>query len=72
MRYFPDLFFSIVGCILFITVGVLILQFWNDSNAGKIIGFASSDRKSLGITKGSLSIINGILFLVDVVFTFRD
>lgn len=67
-----DLFFSIVGCILFITCGVLILQYWNDSTAGKIIGFASNDRKSLGITKGSLAVINGIIFLVDVVFTFRD
>jgi hypothetical protein len=67
-----DLFFSLIGCAMFITCGVLILQYWNDSVGGKIIGFASSDRKSLGITKGSLSIVNGILFLVDVVFTFRD
>lgn len=69
---FSDLFFSIVGCILFITSGVLILQFWNESTSGKIIGFASNDRKSVGITKGSLAVINGVLFLVDVVFTFRD
>lgn len=57
---------------MFITSGVLIIQFWNDSVGGKVIGWASSDRKNLGITKGSLAIVNGILFLVDVVFTFRD
>lgn len=67
-----DLFFSVIGCALFITSGVLILQFWNDSYTGKITGWVSKDDKTLGITKGSLSIINGILFLVDFVFTFRD
>lgn len=67
-----DLFYSLVGCAMFITSGVLIIQFWNDSVGGKVIGWASSDRKNLGITKGSLAIVNGILFLVDVVFTFRD
>jgi uncharacterized membrane protein YjjP (DUF1212 family) len=67
-----DLFFSIVGCALFITCGVLILQYWNDTTSGKIIGFASNDRKSVGVTKGAIAIINGVLFLVDVVFTFRD
>lgn len=57
---------------MFITSGVLIIQFWNDSVGGKVIGWASSEKKNLGITKGSLAIVNGILFLVDVVFTFRD
>ena len=71
-HYFSDLFYSLVGCAMFITSGVLIIQFWNDSVGGKVIGWASSDRKNLGITKGSLAIVNGILFLVDVVFTFRD
>lgn len=67
-----DVFFSLIGCALFITSGVLILQYWNDTTVGKVIGFASNDRKSVGITKGSLAIVNGIVFLVDVVFTFRD
>jgi hypothetical protein len=57
---------------MFIASGVLILQYWNDTTAGKVHGFFSNDNKSLGITKGSLAVINGIVFLVDVVFTFRD
>jgi hypothetical protein len=69
---FSDLFFSLIGCAMFIASGVLILQYWNDTTAGKIHGFFSNDNKSLGITKGSLAVINGIVFLVDVVFTFRD
>jgi len=67
-----DLFFSVIGCALFITSGVLILQYWNDTVGGKFTGWVSKDDKTLGVTKGSLAIINGILFLVDFVFTFRD
>jgi hypothetical protein len=67
-----DIFFSLVGCALFIASGVLILQFWNDTAHAKIIGFFNKDDKNLGITKGSLAIVNGVLFLADVVFTFRD
>ncbi len=67
-----DIFFSIVGGILFIASGVLIIQFWNDSGYGKIHGIFVKEDKNLGITKGSLAIINGILFFIDVVFTFRD
>jgi hypothetical protein len=67
-----DLFFSLIGSAMFIASGVLILQFWTDSVSGKVTGFFSEDKKSTGIAKGSLAIVNGILFLVDVVFTFRD
>lgn len=67
-----DLFYSAVGCVLFIICGVIILQFWNDSSSGKLIGFVSNDRKSLGITKGSLAVINGIVFAIDAFFTCKD
>jgi hypothetical protein len=69
---FPDIFFSIVGGILFILSGIFILQFWNDTGLGSFKGWVSKDDKNTGIVKGSLSIINGIVFFVDVVFTFRD
>lgn len=66
-----DIFFSIIGAALFITSGVLILQYWNDSASGKIVNLVT-DHKATGITKGSLAVINGIVFIIDVVFTFRD
>ena len=72
MLFFTDLFFSLIGCAMFIASGVLILQYWNDTNFGKFHGIFANDSKNTGITKGSLAIVNGVLFLVDVVFTFRD
>lgn len=71
-HFFLDLFFSLIGAAMFIASGVLIIQFWNDSVSGKVTGFFSENTKNTGIAKGSLAIVNGILFLVDVVFTFRD
>ncbi|KAG5684253.1 hypothetical protein PVAND_013489 [Polypedilum vanderplanki] len=70
-----DLFFSLIGCAMFITSGVLILQHWNGNSVSKVsesLGFGTTDSKKVGLTKGSLAIVNGVLFLVDVVFTFRD
>jgi hypothetical protein len=67
-----DIFYSIVGAIMFIASGVLILQYWNDSVGGKIIGAFSNDNKNTGYAKGGLAIVNGVLFIVDVFFTFRD
>ena len=67
-----DLFFSLLGCAMFIASGVLILQYWNDSATAKVVGFFDNDKKTLGITKGSIAVVNGILFFFDVIFTFRD
>jgi hypothetical protein len=69
-----DLFFSLMGCALFIASGALILQHWTGDNWNAKFNqiISSNDSKNMGITKGSLAIVNGILFLVDVVFTFRD
>lgn len=67
-----DMFLSLVGCILFLITGGLILKTWNDDDfLHKLTGFQTDSRK-LGIAKGSLAIINGILFLFDIGFTFRD
>lgn len=57
---------------MYIISGVLILQYWNETTTGKIFGAVASDRKSLGITKGALAIINGVLFAIDAFFTCRD
>lgn len=66
-----DIFYSLVACVMFIASGILIIQYWNDSGVGKIHGAFSSDNKNTGLAKGGLAIINGVLFLVDVFFTFR-
>uniref|UniRef100_U5ESI9 Putative conserved secreted protein n=1 Tax=Corethrella appendiculata TaxID=1370023 RepID=U5ESI9_9DIPT len=59
-----DIFFSLVGCALFIASGVLIIQQWESA-------FNTETRK-IALSKGSLAIINGVLFFFDVIFTFRD
>lgn len=58
-----DVFFSLIGCAMFIASGVLILQEWES-------GF-KTDRRRLAISKGALAIINGVMFFFDAVFTFR-
>jgi hypothetical protein len=60
-----DLFFSIVGCALFIAVGVLVIQEWEDA-------FIKTERRKFAMAKGSLSIVNGVVFFLDIIFTFRD
>lgn len=59
-----DIFFSLIGCAMFIASGVLILQAWES-------GF-KTERRRLAISKGSLAVVNGVLFFFDSVFTFRD
>lgn len=60
-----DVFFSLIGCAMFIASGVLILREWENS-------IWNTDTKKIAIAKGSLAIVNGVLFLFDAVFTFRD
>uniref|UniRef100_A0A182J558 DUF7775 domain-containing protein n=1 Tax=Anopheles atroparvus TaxID=41427 RepID=A0A182J558_ANOAO len=59
-----DMFFSLIGCAMFIASGVLILKEWENA--------WSNDTKKIAISKGSLAIVNGVLFLFDAVFTLRD
>jgi len=60
-----DLFYSLVGCAMFIATGVLVLKEWEDA-------VFKTDRRKMAIAKGSLSIVNGVLFLIDAVLAFRD
>lgn len=60
-----DLFLSIVGCVLFILAGVLIIEDWNDR-------LIKTDTRKVALAKGGLAIVNGVIFLADVIFTFRD
>ncbi|XP_043264679.1 protein snakeskin-like [Colletes gigas] len=59
-----DLFFSLIGCALFIVVGALNIDYFLN------LGYRSSFRDT-GLAKGSISIIEGALLLVDSILTFR-
>lgn len=59
-----DIFFSIMGCGLFIASGVFVIEAWEHS-------FRTRTR-DLALIKASLSIVNGVLFGFDAIFTFRD
>lgn len=59
-----DLYFSLVGCCLFIASGSLVIDYWRQ-------GYDTETRRK-ALAKGSLSIINGACFLVDLLLTFRE
>ena len=59
-----DIFFSIMGCGLFIASGVFVIEAWEHS-------FRTRTR-DMALIKASLSIVNGVLFGFDAIFTFRD
>jgi hypothetical protein len=58
-----DLFFSVLGVALFITVGALNIDFFER--------FQRSEMRNIGLAKGSISIIEGALFLCDAFLTYR-
>lgn len=60
-----DILYSLLGCALFITAGVLIIEEWNDA-------FLKNDTRKMALTKGGLAIVNGVIFFIDAIFTFRD
>ncbi|XP_023171976.1 uncharacterized protein LOC111600195 [Drosophila hydei] len=59
-----DIFFSVLGCALFVASGIFIIEAWEFS-------FRTRTR-DLALIKASLSIVNGVLFGFDAIFTFRD
>ncbi|KAL6422804.1 hypothetical protein ACFW04_010778 [Cataglyphis niger] len=58
-----DLFFSLVGCALFVATGALNIDFFDKMRR--------SSFRDTGLAKGSISIIEGAIFLVDAFLTFR-
>ncbi|KAI4498636.1 hypothetical protein M0802_006342 [Mischocyttarus mexicanus] len=58
-----DLFFSLIGCALFIAAGALNIKYFDQ--------FKSSSFRDTGLAKGSISIIQGVLFLIDAFLTFK-
>ncbi|XP_041775748.1 uncharacterized protein LOC121595670 isoform X1 [Anopheles merus] len=59
-----SIFYSLLGCVCFLTSGVFIIEAWEHA-------FRTRTR-DLAITKGSIAVINGVIFLMDTIFTFRD
>ncbi|XP_046751183.1 uncharacterized protein LOC124414242 [Diprion similis] len=59
-----DLFFSVVGCVLFIIVGAVTIDYYQHASNYQNV-------RDIGLSKGSLAVIEGIFFLADAVFTFR-
>ncbi|XP_003425760.1 uncharacterized protein LOC100678806 [Nasonia vitripennis] len=57
-----DLFFSLVGCALFIASGAVVI----DNHQHE-----SGESFNKHMAKASISIIEGVLFFVDAVFTFK-
>lgn len=58
-----DIFYTAVGCVLFVTSGIFIIEEWQ-------YAFRTKTR-DLALLKGAVSIINGILFAFDCIFTFK-
>ncbi|KAJ8949101.1 hypothetical protein NQ318_017006 [Aromia moschata] len=58
-----DIFFSLAGCAIFVASGALNIEIYKDSS--------SSEWRNYGLAKASLAIINGVLFLLDSLLTWR-
>ncbi|XP_017763934.1 PREDICTED: uncharacterized protein LOC108553515 [Eufriesea mexicana] len=59
-----DMFFSVVGLVLFVISGALILDHFTNS-------VYHGSFRNTGIAKGCISLVEGVLFLLDAVFSFR-
>jgi hypothetical protein len=57
------LFYSLLGCALFVTSGVFIIDAWEG-------GYRTRTR-DLAILKGAFAIMNGVVFFMDAIFRFR-
>ncbi|KAF2899279.1 hypothetical protein ILUMI_06897 [Ignelater luminosus] len=58
-----DIFFSLVGCAAFVAAGALNIEHFDNASRGKT--------RDYGLAKASLAIINGALFLVDSLLSWR-
>ncbi|RZC00567.1 hypothetical protein BDFB_010852 [Asbolus verrucosus] len=58
-----DIFFCLVGCATFVAAGALNIEYFQD--------YGRSEYRDYGLSKASLAIINGALFLIDSLLTWR-
>lgn len=59
-----DMFFSLVGTIMFVASGALVIEAWENS--------FNSESRRLAMAKGGLAIINGVIFLFDILLTYKE
>ncbi|KOC62346.1 hypothetical protein WH47_05329, partial [Habropoda laboriosa] len=59
-----DMFFTVAGFILFVLAGALILDYFANS-------VYKGSFRDTGLAKGCVSLVEGILFLVDAVLVYR-
>ncbi|KAG5875678.1 hypothetical protein JTB14_019454 [Gonioctena quinquepunctata] len=58
-----DIFFSLVGCAMFVAAGAMNIRVFDNAS--------SSEWRNMGLAKASLAIIDGSLFLLDSLLTWR-
>ncbi|KAK9744988.1 hypothetical protein QE152_g7332 [Popillia japonica] len=58
-----DVYFGIIGVILFVATGAINIKFFE--------GYSKHEYGKYGLAKGSLAIVNGVLFLLDSLITWR-
>lgn len=56
------IFYSLLGGAMFLASGVFIIEAWERAYRTRT--------RDLAITKGSVAIINGIIFIMDTIFAF--
>ncbi|CAH0564502.1 unnamed protein product [Brassicogethes aeneus] len=58
-----DIFFCLVGCAIFIAAGAMNIDHYRH--------YGNSEWRNYGLAKSSLAIVNGALFLLDSLLTWR-
>ncbi|XP_012266252.2 protein snakeskin-like [Athalia rosae] len=61
-----DLFFSVVGCVLFVIAGGIAIHYFKT-----LPSYSTNELRNIGLSKGSMAIIEAAFFLADAIFTFR-
>ena len=74
-----ELFINFIGGILFIAVGALAISYYQHYRCKLQVGLKalsyfifSDDGRATGIAMGALSIITGIVFLIDLFFAVKN
>jgi len=62
--FLQGLFFTIIGFVLFIIAGALNVDYFDRLNKSQL--------RDIGLSKGSIAIIQGIIFLIDAIITYRE
>lgn len=58
-----DIFFCLVGCAMFVASGAFTIQYFENMRSG--------ETRNTGLAKAAMAIINGALFLLDSLLTWR-